>query len=269
MTFKSGVHRFRTWPPDAGSAPTRVGKQRRTHAHACPAYDDVMQSAIFAFDLVGTFVFALSGATIGVRHRLDLFGVLVLSFAAGSAGGITRDVLIGATPAALADWRYLAAASVAGLITFYRAHDIERLRNPVQWFDAAGLALFAALGANKSIEYGLGPVPVVLLGMLSGVGGGVLRDVLVAQIPVVLRAEFYAVAALFGAATVAIGAMLGWPAPVSMAAGALLCFGLRAMAILRGWRLPVAQQRGTSPAPVSRPAADGMTERQPPPGQDG
>lgn len=208
-----------------------------------------MQSAILAFDLVGTFVFALSGATIGVRHRLDLFGVLVLSFAAGSAGGITRDVLLNVAPAALADWRYLAAACLAGLITFYRAHDIERLRNPVQWFDAAGLALFAALGANKALAFGLGPVPVVLLGMLSGVGGGMLRDVLVAQVPVVLRADFYAVAALFGAAAVAIGAMLDLPSALSMTAGALLCFGLRAMAILRGWRLPVAQQRGSSPAP--------------------
>lgn len=211
-----------------------------------------MHPLIVSFDLVGTFVFAISGATLGVRHRLDLFGVLVLSFAAGCAGGTIRDVLMNLVPAALLDWRYLAAASLAGLITFYRSCDIERLRNPVQWFDAAGLALFAALGANKAMAHGLGAGPSILLGMLTGVGGGVLRDVLVAQVPVILRAEFYAVAALFGAATVVAGMRLGWPPEVAMSVGALLCFGLRALAIRRGWRLPVAQQRGHSPAPDER-----------------
>jgi uncharacterized membrane protein YeiH len=215
-----------------------------------------MDVFLFTLDLVGTFVFAISGATIGMRHRLDLFGVLVLSFAASSAGGILRDVLIGATPpAALDDWRYLAAACLAGLVTFYRDADIERLRNPVQWFDAAGLALFAVLGANKALEFGLGPVSAILLGMVSGVGGGVARDVLVAQVPVILRAEFYAVAALFGAATVVIGDFAGLPKAPLMVAGALLCFGLRFLAIRRGWRLPVARQRGASPArpPPARP----------------
>lgn len=208
-----------------------------------------MQLMIYAFDLIGTFAFAISGATIGRRHRLDLFGVLVLSFAAGSAGGIARDVLIDAAPVALADWRYLAVACLAGLFTFYRAQDVERLRNPVQWFDAAGLALFSALGASKALASGLGPTAAVLLGILSGVGGGVLRDVLVARIPVVLRADFYAVAALFGAATVVIAMHAGLPEPWAMTAGAVLCFTLRALAIRRGWRLPVADQRGTSPPP--------------------
>lgn len=209
-----------------------------------------MDDFLFALDLTGTFVFAISGATMGTRHRLDLFGVLVLSFAASSAGGILRDVLIGATPpAVLEDWRYLAAACLAGLITFYRDADIERLRNPVQWFDAAGLALFAVVGANKALEFGLAPVSAVLLGMLSGIGGGVARDVLVAQVPVILRAEFYAVAALFGAAAVVAGSLLGFPPAPSMVAGALLCFGLRFFAIRRGWRLPVARQRGASPGP--------------------
>ncbi|MCK9489990.1 MAG: trimeric intracellular cation channel family protein [Xanthomonadales bacterium] len=211
-----------------------------------------MHPLILSFDLVGTFVFALSGATLGVRHRLDLFGVLVLSFAAGSAGGIIRDVLMNLVPAALVDWRYLAAACLAGLVTFFRSCDIERLRNPVQWFDAGGLALFAALGANKAMVHGMDVGPSILLGMLTGVGGGVLRDLLVAQVPVILRAEFYAIAALFGAATVVVGMRLGWPPGVAMGIGALLCFSLRALAILRGWRLPVAQQRGHSPGPDER-----------------
>jgi uncharacterized membrane protein YeiH len=195
---------------------------------------------LLTLDLVGTFVFAISGATLGVRHRLDLFGVLVLSFCAATAGGITRDVLIGATPpAALESWRYLAVACVAGVITFFRHKDIERLKNPVQMFDAAGLALFAVSGASKALAFGLSPVMAVLLGMLSGIGGGIVRDVLVAQTPVVLRSDLYAVAAAAGAGAVVIGHLLGLPAAASMLVGALLCFWLRFMAVRRGWSLPL------------------------------
>ncbi|HEX7029266.1 MAG TPA: trimeric intracellular cation channel family protein [Gammaproteobacteria bacterium] len=191
-------------------------------------------------DLAGTFVFAISGATVGVRRELDLFGVLVLSFAAATSGGITRDVLIGDTPpAALVDWRYLAAACLAGLVTFYRFALIDRLRNPVLIFDAAGLALFAVVGALKALSFGLAPITCILLGMLSGIGGGIARDILVAQVPVVLRSELYAVAALAGAAVVVTGIQLGLPRIAVMLAGAGLCFGLRFMAIRHGWRLPV------------------------------
>jgi len=199
---------------------------------------------LIALDLLGTFVFAIAGATVGVRHRLDLFGVLVLSFAAATSGGIARDVLIGDTPPlALVNWSYLATTCLAGLLTFYRYADVERLRNPVQVFDAAGLALFAVSGAIKAIDFGLGPVSATLLGMLSGIGGGIARDVLVARTPVIFQAELYAVAAMAGAATVVIGHRLGWPLAPVVVVGALLCFGLRYMAIRHGWRLPVAQPR--------------------------
>lgn len=195
---------------------------------------------LLTLDLIGTFVFAISGATLGVRHRLDLFGVLVLSFCAATAGGIIRDLLIGATPpAALESWRYLAVACVAGVIGFFRYHDVERLKNPVQMFDAAGLALFAVSGASKALAFGLSPVMAVLLGMLSGIGGGIVRDVLVAQVPVVLRSDLYAVAAAAGAGAVVLGHLLGLPAPASMLVGAVLCFGLRFMAVRRGWSLPL------------------------------
>lgn len=200
-----------------------------------------MDMFIFAFDLVGTFVFALSGATAGVRHRLDLFGVMVLSFVAATSGGMVRDVLIGANPpAALADWRYLAVCCVAGAITFYRHGVIDRLRNPVRMFDAAGLALFAVLGTRKALDFGLGPVSAVLLGMLTGIGGGIARDMLVARTPVVLQSELYAVAAIAGASVVVLGDWLNWPSVPVLLAGAGLTFGLRFMAIWRGWSLPVA-----------------------------
>ena len=198
-------------------------------------------SFVILLDFIGTFVFAISGALVAVRHRLDLFGVLVLSFAAATAGGITRDVLLGATPpASLLDWRYFAVSSLAGLLTFYRHAQVERMRNPVQLFDAVGLALFAVLGANKALAAGLGPVGAVMLGILTGIGGGIARDVLVAQVPNVLRRELYAVAALAGALVVVVGHALRWPAAPVAVAGALLCFALRWLAIRRGWRLPIS-----------------------------
>lgn len=198
---------------------------------------------LLTLDLVGTFAFAISGATAGVRKRLDLFGVLVLAFAAATAGGITRDALIGATPpAALADWRYLAVSMLAGLATFYFSGHVERLRNPVQLFDAIGLGLFAVTGADKALEFGLGPSGAILLGMVSGIGGGIARDLLVVEVPGVLRRELYAVAALLGASCVVIGHQFGWPAAPTAMAGALACIALRMLAIRRGWQLPVAGQ---------------------------
>ena len=217
-----------------------------------------MQTLLLVLDLVGTFVFAISGAMAGVKHRLDLFGVLVLSFVAANAGGIARDVLIGAVPPpALSDWRYLAVSLLAGVVTFFCYGAVDRLRSPVLMFDAAGLALFAVAGAQKALALGFGPVPAALLGMLTGIGGGMVRDVLLAEIPTVLRADLYAVAALAGAAVVVIADLLQLPFTAAMVVGAALCFGIRFLAIRRGWRLPVARQ-------PEHPAArtDGADERQ-------
>jgi uncharacterized membrane protein YeiH len=197
---------------------------------------------VTAIDFLGTFAFAISGATAGVRKGLDLFGVLVLAFAAATAGGIARDALIGATPpAALLDARYIAISSLAGLVTFYRYDFVERLRHPLQLSDAVGLGLFAVVGARKALDHGIGPVGAVLLGILTGVGGGVARDVLVAEVPSVLRRELYAVAALVGAALVVAGDATNLPATPVAVAGAAACFALRFWAMRRGWQLPVAK----------------------------
>jgi uncharacterized membrane protein YeiH len=202
----------------------------------------VVNTLLVSFDLGGTFVFALSGGMAGVKHRLDLFGVLVLAFAAGNSGGIARDVMIGALPpAALSDWRYIAVSILAGLITFYWYRIINRLSSPVLVFDAAGLALFAVAGAGKALAFHAGPVAATLLGMLTGVGGGMMRDVLVREIPTILRTELYAVAALIGAAVVVLGRMLHLPSSAAAVAGAVLCFGLRFIAMRRGWQLPIAK----------------------------
>ena len=203
-----------------------------------------METLVLALDLIGTFVFALSGAMSGVRHRLDVFGLLVLAFAAGNAGGITRDLLLGAVPpAAIADWRYIVVSLLAGLATFWWHSIIRRLQSPVLVFDAAGLGLFAVSGALKASAFALNPLAAVLLGMLTGIGGGMLRDVLVTEVPTVLHAELYAVAALVGAAVVAAGQLLQLPSTPLAIVGAVLCFGLRLLAIRRGWELPLARQR--------------------------
>lgn len=195
----------------------------------------------FVLDLAGTFVFALSGAMAGVRRKLDLFGVLVLAFAAANTGGITRDLIIGAVPpGALDDWRYLGVSLLAGLITFCFPTAVRQRWNPVMIFDAAGLALFAVSGAQKAMTYGLNPVMATLLGMLTGIGGGMARDILLTEIPTVLRAELYAVAALLGAATVVIAHVLHLPPEPATLTGAALCFGLRVLAMRYRWHLPVA-----------------------------
>jgi uncharacterized membrane protein YeiH len=193
-------------------------------------------------DLSGTFVFAISGALAAVNYRLDIFGILVLAFVAGNFGGITRDLLIGSVPpSALADGLYLLVSVLAGLIVFFRYAGVDRLRSPVLLFDAAGLALFSVVGAQKAIMFGLGPVMAALLGMLTGIGGGMTRDLLLAEIPQVLRSDLYAVAALAGASIVVIGAVLDISYGVAAPAGAALCFGLRFAAIKHGWQLPTAR----------------------------
>jgi uncharacterized membrane protein YeiH len=129
---------------------------------------------------------------------------------------------------------------LAGLITFYWYRIINRLSSPVLVFDAAGLALFAVAGAGKALAFHAGPVAATLLGMLTGIGGGIVRDILVMEIPNVLRTEFYAIAALIGAAVMVLGIELHLPTFVAASTGAVLCFGLRFIAMRRGWQLPTA-----------------------------
>ena len=207
--------------------------------------DHVLVSGFLkVLDLVGTFVFAISGAASGVKHKIDLFGVLVLSFVAATAGGIIRDVLIGAIPpASIHDWRYITLSLVAGVVTFFWYPLIAKMKSPVQLFDALGLGLFAVVGAGKAMAYHLEPGAAILMGVLTAIGGGMVRDILVARVPVVFTAELYAVAALAGAAVVVINeTVFPSSAAVAPAIGGIVCVALRLLAIRKGWKLPVAQQ---------------------------
>jgi uncharacterized membrane protein YeiH len=200
---------------------------------------------VTVLDLGGTFVFAISGAVAAVKYRLDIFGVMVLAFAAGNVGGITRDLLIGAVPpAAISSLNYIGVSILAGLIVFFWDPLVTRHNNTVLWFDAIGLAFFAVAGAEKALVHGLNPVMAALLGMLTGIGGGMLRDVLVMQIPAVLRSDLYALAALVGAAIVVGGHVLNVNAVATTLIGGLGCFAFRYMAIRHGWHLPSARAPG-------------------------
>ncbi|MEW6769576.1 MAG: trimeric intracellular cation channel family protein [Pseudomonadota bacterium] len=201
-----------------------------------------LENFVLILDLGGTFVFAISGAVAAVNRRLDIFGILVLSFVAGNFGGISRDILIGAVPpVALTDGRYLLVSMLAGVITFFLYAGVDRLRTPVLMFDAVGLSFFAVAGAQKAIAFGLSPVTSALLGMLTGIGGGMMRDVLLMEIPQVLRSDLYAVAALAAATVVVVGHMLGVSYGVSALTGGILCFGLRFVSVRYGLHLPTAR----------------------------
>ena len=194
-----------------------------------------------ALDLIGTFAFALSGAAAGIKHRADLFGMLVLAFVAATAGGLTRDLLIGAVPpAAISDLNYTFVAIAAGLILFALPRVARQVGPLVALLDAAGLAVFAVSGTDKALAYGIHPVSAAMLGMLTGIGGGIVRDILVNEVPIVLRRDLYAVAALAAGALVSVGYGLHWPSAPTGVAAMLLCFVLRVLAIQRRWGLPVA-----------------------------
>ena len=197
-------------------------------------------TTLVVLDLTGLFVFAVSGALVAVRKNLDLFAALVLGGITGLGGGFIRDVLIGATPpAALADWRYLLVPVAAGLLTFGFHPTIGRLERVVTLFDAFGLALFCVTGALKAVDYGLGPLPAALMGMLTGIGGGIMRDLLAARVPVIFEGVLYATPALAGAAVAVVLDRADVPLPAVAAAGFSVCLGWRLLALVRGWQAPM------------------------------
>jgi uncharacterized membrane protein YeiH len=200
---------------------------------------------LLVLNLAGTFVFGLSGGLAGVQKRLDAFGVVVLAVVVGLAGGITRDLLIGVPPQTFRDWRYLAVAAGAGLVTFVAHAALRRLERPVLVLDAAGLALFCVTGASTALDHRVGTVEAIVLGAITGVGGGVLRDILVREIPVVLRAGLYAIPALVGAGIVAVAAKSGTHDLAVPLAGAAVCFLIRLAGIYFDLNVP----RPTAPGP--------------------
>ena len=192
-------------------------------------------------DLCGVFVFALSGALAAVLRKLDIVGVVVVATVAAIGGGLMRDVVLpDVPPPVLADWRYVAVSTAAGVLVFFFHPQVGRVTRAVRVFDAAGLGFFAVSGTSKALAFGLGPVPAMILGVITGCGGGVLRDVLLREIPLVLRTgELYAVTALAGSLVVVAGDALGTYDAPTAAVGVGVVFLLRMVALRRRWSAPL------------------------------
>jgi uncharacterized membrane protein YeiH len=200
---------------------------------------DFQHPVVITADLIGTFVFAFEGALAALVGHLDLFGVMVLAFVTALGGGVIRDVLMGALPpSALRGWSYPVTAFAAALLAFLIDPHLQVPRTLLITLDAMGLSLFAVAGASKALDAGLHPLSVVLLGTVTGVGGGTLRDIFLAQVPAILRVDVYATAALFGAVVLVVCRRAGCSAGVAALCGALACLTLRLVSVYLHWQLP-------------------------------
>lgn len=195
---------------------------------------------LLTLDFLGTLVFAVEGGMAAVQGRLDLLGAVVLAFVTALGGGIIRDLLIGATPPnSIRDWRYGTVAFLGATVAFFlHSLVLETPTSLLILLDAAGLALFAVAGAEKAWDYKIHPFIAILMGGITGVGGGTVRDILLAQVPTVLRADVYATAALAGAAVVVVGLKLKLPRTPVAICGAITCFLLRMISVWLHWNLP-------------------------------
>ncbi len=191
--------------------------------------------------LAGIFVFSTSGAVAGIRRQADLFGVVVLAITASLSGGIFRDILLGYLPPAnLRSWDTLAAAGLGAIVTFYFYPVVNRLNNPVEIFDAIGLGAFSVIGAEKGLIYGLDAPWAVVMGVVTAVGGGVARDVLLGQMPIILRTEIYATAAIVGSVIVIISYELPEISDTAgMICGAVACTAIRLFALRYRWHISI------------------------------
>jgi len=195
---------------------------------------------LYYLDLIGVTVFAMSGALSAGRKSLDLLGVLVIAVVTAIGGGTIRDLLLDRHPIFwIADPTYLVVISVAALLTTGYVRWRPPPVNSLLVADALGLALFTIMGARIAESAGLSPIIVVLMGTLTGVAGGLIRDVLSAEIPLILRRDIYATAAIAGASIYLLLQALGLSPPVAAVAGFSAVAVLRLLAILKGLRLPV------------------------------
>jgi uncharacterized membrane protein YeiH len=195
---------------------------------------------LFAADLAGTLLFGIEGAEAAIKGDLDLLGLMVLAFSTALAGGIFRDVLIGAIPpSSLRDWRYSAMAFTGAAIVFFLYRFVQGIPGEViMVLDAAGLALFAVAGTEKALLYEMHPFVAILLGTITGVGGGTVRDIFLARVPNVLHSDIYATAAMAGAAVMILGRKLKLSYTSAAVLGGMVCFGLRVVSVWRHWNLP-------------------------------
>lgn len=200
-----------------------------------------LSSLFLFFELAGTFAFAISGATAAKQRGLDVFGICAIAFTVACGGGIIRDVCIGAVPpAGLSVWYYLVTSLLASAVTISMYSWVKRIDHPVILFDALGLSFFAVTGADKAYVYTANVEAAILLGTTTAVGGGVLRDVLLNRVPIILKREIYASAALLGSSIVVIGSYFSvLPISYLFLLALIICFLLRIFSLRYHWNLPV------------------------------
>ncbi|MEU2132527.1 trimeric intracellular cation channel family protein [Streptomyces sp. NPDC018352] len=207
-----------------------------------------------ALDIVGIFVFAISGALLAVRKNFDVFGIAVLAEVTALGGGLFRDIVIGAVPpAAFTDLGYFTTPLLAAVLVFFLHPHVERIQVGVNVFDAAGLGLFCVTGTVKAYDYGLGLTASAALGLATAVGGGVLRDVLANEVPSLLRwdRDLYAVPAIVGAATTVLCIRFGALDAFTSGTAVIAAFVLRLLAMRYHWRAPRAYNRKSATAEES------------------
>lgn len=189
---------------------------------------------------IGAFVFALSGGIVAVRNKMDIFGAVVLAIITAVGGGTIRDIILNQPVFWLGDPLTIWCAIVGGVMAFF-LHGIVDAFKPIRWADAVGLAIFAIAGAAKTASLGHDPLFVVIMGILTGTGGGILRDVVANRDPLLLREDIYATAAMVGAGLYAALYFSGVSETVAFGSGVAVAFTLRGAALIFGWHLPKSQ----------------------------
>lgn len=202
---------------------------------------------LLILDFSGIAVFAASGALVGISKRLDVFGVCVVGVLTGIGGGTIRDLLLGINPpTSLQNWPYFATAFIACQVVLILHPEVRRIRGGVLVLDAIGVGVFATGGAGIALANGAGPLAAAVIGTITAIGGGVLRDVLVNEMPLLLQRDLYALPALLGATIVVIMDAAGLAATFGLLAGSVVAAGLRLLALWRGWNLPTAPRLSRS-----------------------
>jgi uncharacterized membrane protein YeiH len=223
---------------------------------AQPEFDAAL---ILALGLAGTFAFAISGGMAATDAHFDLFGVIVMAAVVGLAGGIMRDVLLGVRPTALGHWEFLVAGFAGGLVAFFLRTELEAVWEGLLFFDAVGLSVFCVTGASQALDHQSAPLQAVVLAATTAIGGGVLRDVLLNEVPNVFRHDLYAVPALLGASVFVLGSQLTGLSLLPAVAGASICLALRLVAMRFHLGLPIApgttrpETGGAIPQPEEEP----------------
>ncbi len=198
---------------------------------------------LYILDLCGTFVFAVTGGLKAVKNDLDILGIIVLSVITGVGGGIVRDIIIGLkTPMAFQDESYLIISIAASIIVFFWGGKIESRMTTIKILDAIGMGLFASIGARKAIVFGMGPIGILMMAVITATGGGMIRDIFVREVPAIIRIDIYATAALCGGIVVLVLNQLGIGESYQYIAAIITTMGMRLLAMKLDLHLPRARK---------------------------